>query len=156
MAQQFVNRMINVSGSTMNRTPSTESGSIFLKRFEQIKEEVPFSPNWANGTGYYDGALSSVNLNPGEIKKSYDPKTDRLLILIGCRKGNLVVHERYSGGKEGVYVKTSNNPLLELVGIPTGAIGLQSMIRLLGDWEPSENIGVQMEELTEELKGERT
>jgi hypothetical protein len=39
-----------------------------------------------------------------------------------------------------------------LVGIPLGVIGCQSMIRLLGDWDISENIGNNIERLKKEFE----
>lgn len=152
MAQQFVNFVFNTASGKVDRIASTEAGAVFLKRFDQITKEVAFSPTWANGTGYYDGAIKGLVIGHGQVVRCYDNTTDRLLIIVGCRGGNVVIHERYRQGKDGVYVKTDNNHLLQLVGIPTGVVGLQSMIRLLGDWEPSTNIGVLIEELREELK----
>jgi hypothetical protein len=152
MAQVFTPVTFQLKTESVTRIPKTEAGTIFLNRFQQIEHEVPFDPDWKNGTGYYDNALDAFELKPGEVVKSYDFETNRLLIMVGCMKGTVIVHERYRNGGDGVYVKTSQNPLLYLVGIPLGVIGCQSMIRLLGDWDISENIGNNIERLKKEFE----
>lgn len=152
MAQNFKPALIAIAGVNIERMPVTEAGCIFYNRFNSIEKQIPFEDKWKNGTGYYDGALD-IPMVPGTMVKSYDPTSDRLLAIIGCAGGNIVVHERYSDGNTaGVFVKTSENRLLEMVGIPTGAIGLQSMIRLMGDWSIDNNIGIKMGELAKEFE----
>jgi hypothetical protein len=152
MAQNFKPTSLTIDGVVIERLPVTEAGCIFYNRFNSVETEIPFNTDWKNGTGYYDGALD-IPMVQGNVVKSYDPTSDRLLVIIGCAGGNIVVHERYSGGNTaGVFVKTSENRLLDMVGIPSGAIGLQSMIRLLGDWSIDNNIGVKMGELAKEFE----
>lgn len=152
MAQNFKPVLLAVADAVVERMPVTEAGCIFYNRFNSIECEYTFDTGWKNGTGYYDKALE-IQMVPGQIVKSYDPTSNRLLVIIGCPGGNIVVHERYSDGNTaGVFVKTSENRLLEMVGIPSGAIGLQSMIRLLGDWSIDNNIGIKMGELAKEFE----
>jgi hypothetical protein len=152
MAQTFKPTLLTIGGVVIERLPVTEAGCIFYNRFNAIQKEIPFDTNWKNGTGYYDGALD-IPMIQGHMVKSYDLTSNRLLVIIGCAGGNIVVHERYGDGNTaGVFVKTSENRLLDMVGIPSGAIGLQSMIRLLGDWSLINNIGVKMGELAKEFE----
>lgn len=152
MAQNFKSTALTIAGIKIERTPVTEAGCIFYNRLNSIKTEILFEDKWKNGTGYYDGALD-IHMAQGDMVKSYDPTSDRLLVIIGCAGGNIVVHERYGDGNTaGVFVKTSENRLLDMVGIPSGAIGLQSMIRLLGDWSIDNNIGIKMGELAKEFE----
>lgn len=72
---------------------------------------VPFNPSWSNGTGYYDKAVKddSLNLAKGEIGYSHDPDTDRRLLFLGTRFGNVVVFERFRFGSD-TKVNVGNMP----------------------------------------------
>ena len=84
-------------------TASNLPGKIFQRIFQQIQNEIPFDPSWANGTGYLDGAVSHT-LPPGKMAKTID-NYDRRVILIGTRFGTVVVFDRYQGQTDGgVYV----------------------------------------------------
>lgn len=57
---------------------------------------VDYNPEWANGTGYFDGAVTApLGLVEGEIKAFTDDKKRRGFI-VGTRRGNVVVFERYA------------------------------------------------------------
>jgi len=99
----------------------------FESAYEAIKTEVPFNLEWNNGTGYYDGAImSGFGLRPGKLAKSYDPNSRRRIIFIGTRFGNLVLFERYTDGKNAIYVHNANHKI-ELIG------GLNSVDVLSGN-----------------------
>ena len=77
--------------------------------FEKIQKTLPFNAEWENGTGYFNNAVFSqdIALAPGEMAKSIDT-SNRKIVLIGTRFGNVVLFERYFGGKNDVI--TSNVP----------------------------------------------
>ena len=122
------------------------SGLVFNKAWGEIEKEIPFNDTWKNGTGYFDNAVSMVQLTAGSIAKSTDDK-DRRIILIGTRWGTVVVFDRYTGQEEGgVYVTNSpRNKLLKLI-ISGSAVSETEMINLLGPWgDISQNIGAVIE-----------
>ena len=67
----------------------------FTKIFNHITNLVDFDSGWENGTGYFNGAVSSVKLATGEMAKSQDPK-GRKIVFIGTRYGTIVVFQRYT------------------------------------------------------------
>jgi hypothetical protein len=70
----------------------------FNASFEAIAKTLPFNPEWANGTGYFDHAVKGEHaplLGVGEMVKSQDD-AGRPLIIIGTPIGNVVVFRRYS------------------------------------------------------------
>lgn len=72
--------------------------STFNASFEAITKTLPFNPQWANGTGYFDHAVKgecAPVLGAGEMAKSEDD-VGRPLIIIGTPIGNVVVFRRYS------------------------------------------------------------
>ena len=129
-------------------TNSNLPGSIFQRIFREIQTEIPFDPEWANGTGYLDGAVSHP-LPPGKMAKTVD-NYERRVILIGTRFGTVVVFDRYRGQTDGgVYV--SNRPNSTTIdALMTGtAIGGGEMACVLGDYAP--NIGETIERIYNEL-----
>ena len=147
-----------VDGGTLwqtDRLPSTEAGSVFYRHCQRLVKEkkiLVYRREWANGTGYYDGILYEKEITDGEMYVSYDWETNRLLIVQGSEHGHVCVHERYKAGAEGVFVKTTQNNLLTLLGIPTGAVGLSSMIQILGDsWDGTGGIAKDIVELKQLL-----
>jgi len=138
-----------------DRTPTTEAGTIFYRHCQRLikeKKTLVFNREWGNGTGYYDGILYEKEISDGDMYVSYDWETGRFLIVQGSEHGHICVHERYKSGNEGIFVKTTKNKLLSLMGIPTGAVGLSSMIQLLGDsWDGSGAIAKNIKELKQLL-----
>ena len=129
-------------------TNSNLPGSIIQRIFREIQTEIPFDPEWANGTGYLDGAVS-YPLPPGGTAKTTD-NYGRRVILIGTRFGTVAVFDRYQGQTDGgVYV--SNRPQsVTIDALMTGtAIGGGEMACVLGDFGP--NIGETIEEIHAEL-----
>lgn len=45
--------------------------STFVSTFNKIEKEVPFTFDWANGTGYFNGLVrADLGLKPGELAKT--------------------------------------------------------------------------------------
>lgn len=59
---------------------------------------IAFNAAWANGTGYFDGAVAE-EIEAGEVRQCKD-NLGRQLVLIGTPVGTCVVFERYSDNKE--------------------------------------------------------
>ncbi len=134
------------------------NGKIFTEAF--LNEEVPeitYNPNWANQTGYLDYAVSGNNapvLAPGQMVKTRDPR-GRRIILIGTRKGNVAVFDRYSGQAEmGTWVTNSpRTPIFQTL-LSGSAVGEAEMVTLLGSWgNIQQNIGYTIEAIAHELHG---
>lgn len=72
--------------------------STFEKAFNDIENVIPFDIKWANGTGYFNGAVTAdLGLKPGEVGKSVAGGEDkRRMIIIGTCAGNVVLFERYT------------------------------------------------------------
>ena len=85
--------------------------------------EIPFNPEWRNGTGYFDGLVSEpLDLQPGEFGRSYCPDTKRKLIVQSVGEyGNIVFFQRYTGGQNFVVVCNAPRVLSSLLDL-NGAI----------------------------------
>lgn len=72
--------------------------STFEKFYNSVERVIPFNVEWANGTGYFNGAVTEdLGLKPGEVGKSVAGGEDkRRMIIIGTCAGNVVVFERYT------------------------------------------------------------
>jgi hypothetical protein len=122
---------------------------IFTEAFEAAVL-IEFNPDWANGTGYYDNAVSE-KLEIAEVRKTIT-SNDRRMLLIGTRYGTIVVFDRYSGPEHRVFV--SNTPRSTLIDtlVPSGAIGERAMAIITGGWSPSNNIGKLIETIMNDVK----
>lgn len=84
----------------------------FDAAFDSIQTELQYNPAWANGTGYYDNAVSGddkVVVPAGEFAKSQAPMPNgRKLIFVGTVFGTIVVFARYTGAEGGMYVYNTN------------------------------------------------
>ena len=134
------------------------NGKIFTEAF--LSEEVPeisYNPSWANQTGYLDYAVEGDNapvLVAGQMVKAIDPR-GRRIIVIGTRKGNVVVFDRYSGQAEmGTWVTNApRTPIFQTL-LSGSAVGEAEMVTLVGSWgNIQQNIGYTIEEIAHELHG---
>lgn len=67
----------------------------FTALFAACLNEVPFNPQWPNGTGYLDGVCHEENLVlPGQVVKATDPRGRKVLIA-GTKQGPVAIFERY-------------------------------------------------------------
>lgn len=137
----------------MSATPNF-AAETFNGMFAAITNEVTFNPNWANGTGYYDGAIKgehAVTLAPGEMAKCMS-NNERKMIFVGTRFGTFVIFERFSGGENGVHVMNMPTKLSQLGLVETGGrITSADMTRMIGnkwDHKPN-NLGTLIEAVIE-------
>ncbi len=111
------------------------AGDILIERFNLIEKVIPFNPEWANGTGYYDHAIKdssgqitkdysqTVSLEPGEEAKCVsDAPNNRRMIFMGTPLGTAVFFERYTDGKDGVVVRNLPSKLEQLKVVSRGSL----------------------------------
>ena len=77
--------------------------------FKKIELTLDYNPEWANGTGYMDYAVSGEHapvLQPGHLARFIDDK-NRKAIVLATVFGNIVAFERYKDGDGGIVVANS-------------------------------------------------
>ena len=131
-------------------------GKIFNKAFNSDEiEDIPFNPEWCNGTGYFDWSVEgseAPGLTIGQMVKSKD-ENGRRMILIGTRFGNVVVFDRFVKQEDdGVWVFNAPRSKTIKTLIDSSAVGERDMITLLGSWgDFTQNIGFEIEKIAKEL-----
>ena len=132
------------------------NGKIFTEIFNnEAVAEIQFNPSWTNGTGYLDHAVKGEHapvLKPGQMVKATDPR-GRRIIIIGTRRGNVLVFDRYSEQVEqGTWVTNSpRTPVFQSM-LSGSAVGEAEMVTLLGSWgNIKQNIGYVIEQIAREL-----
>lgn len=127
-----------------NKIMSDLTGGNFIERYNKIEKSIPFNKDWNNGTGYYDGAVHDVKLEPGEEAKSISPMpNNRRIIFIGTQLGTIVLFERYTNGADGVIVKNISGAMRRLSIIPDGQVGYDALSNILS-YGPEDNIGARL------------
>lgn len=126
--------------------------------FEQVKEKlidssvgpVSYNPEWENGTGYFDNAVTLNRLSPGEMACSQCPK-GRKILLIGTRLGNCVVFYRYSNDDGAQIAYNVPHEVEKLLDLSKSRLYADNIDLVLGDadeyreWLP--NIGHRLEDV---------
>lgn len=131
----------------------TTAASRFNAAFAQITKEIPFNKDWSNGTGYFDNAVSgpaAPQLTIAEIVKSAAP-AGRKIIIVGTRLGNVVVFERYDDDKS-VIVANYGSAIGQLHNIKSGALDIDSVCNIVGEFSIKENIGTMIEQIYDACK----
>lgn len=131
--------------------------SVFNTNYDQL-EQIPFNPEWANGTDYYDGAVlgeDAPKVAVGEMVASRSPEpNNRRIIIVGTPLGNLVVFERYTGGQHGVFVFNCSTAFQRLIGSRVeNSLTADNMTLFLGEgtsWGPT-NVGKWLVKAQKEL-----
>ena len=116
----------------------------FDAHFAQATVTLNFNPEWCNGTGYFDHAVTLVKLNPGDMAKAEDPQ-GRKLIFIGTRFGTCVFFERYARKELDDQIRVVSNVPSELRMLVTdGALGYDEFARMASN---GANIGTAVERM---------
>lgn len=124
----------------------------FQAMFEKLQTTIPFNTEWENGTGYFNNAVfgQDIALAPGEMAKSIDT-TNRKIVMVGTRFGNVVLFERYSEGKNDVITSNVPSEVSDLfLNSSLGSKTSEEVIELLlGQTYSSipKNIGIKIEEM---------
>lgn len=120
------------------------------KRFESalanIKEVIPFNPEWRSGTGFFSGAQEAV-VKIGAVVQSECPETHRRLILVGTALGTVVVFERYSPHADASFCLTyhAHQSLDWILG--GSYLSIAQFSSVVTDYDPKENIGTFISKL---------
>lgn len=77
-------------------------------------DEITFNPEWSNGTGYFDGAVTASIEAPSKSSDQHGRK----IFIIPTLVGNVIVFQRYAGDED---VFASNKPSCLNGVIPSGA-----------------------------------
>lgn len=120
--------------------------------------KIPFNPEWANHTGYYNYAVAGEHapvLNPGEMVTSNSGEVNnRNILIIGTRFGNVVLFQRYTGGASGVITGNIPRKITDLFigtqitsNIAEDPTLLDVLIGIVDMGEISPNIGTRIERL---------
>lgn len=81
------------------------NGSEMLETlYARCTNTIEFKPEWANGTGYFNGAVhEQLDGVDGTVYASIDTQQRKMLLVKTCF-GNVVVFQRYSNGGNGTVV----------------------------------------------------
>ena len=84
----------------------------FEKILDTIVAEIPFNPQWANGTGYLNGAVSGEHAPKlaSRERAMFVDNHGRRAIVVGTTMGNAVVFERYTKSPDNREVLVCNLP----------------------------------------------
>lgn len=129
------------------------AASNFNEMFTFVTKEIPFNPEWNNGTGYYDGACKGsdkVVLESGEMAKCISPMpNNRKMIFVGTPVGTVVVFERFSGGDKDVYVFNDAHHFIGQLVQPQSPLNAHDISSFLGQaWDKgSSNIGNRIDRI---------
>ena len=85
---------VNTEVKTNN---SVDQFEVFHKLFNTTKKELPFSVEWENGTGYFDGVCRDTTLSelPKGLYKCVDPYGRAMVIVITSHQP-VVFFERFT------------------------------------------------------------
>lgn len=95
--------------------------STFNAIFDDIANTIEYKHEWENGTGYFDGAVYSVALNPGERAKALTP-WKRRIVFVGTRYGTCVFFERYMPEEGATDIRVVSNVPQRAVGLVTDGL----------------------------------
>ena len=131
----------------MTTTPSFMADR-FAKLLSNIAFEIPFDPEWKNGTGYFDHAVDCY-VPEGRVVKSICPDTERRIVLVGTVLGTVVVFERYTPKPEAkqAFILTwhAPNALKGFIGEP--ALTSDGLEGIVCTYYPQDNISKHVDKL---------
>lgn len=124
---------------------------LFEYTFENTLQEIRFSSEWENGTGYLDHIVEAdLGLDVGEMGWSVDDNARRILI-IATPLGNVAFFERYTPGTGSPFVVVAHAPdvIKAVCPIGNGAISVEAFEHVVKPWSPM-NLGHALNALLEE------
>lgn len=146
--------------AVVNADAEPESAMGAFNRAYYNSPEIRYSDKWASATGYYDNAVDGGDhprLAAGQVVRALSPlPNDRRLIIVGTCFGNVVLFERFTGGKSGVITKNWSTHFSRAMGsmFGSGAMSHDDIVKLAGD--PTQydhvNIGQFMANMERVLK----
>ena len=97
----------------------------------ELTPRVEFDPEWANGTGYYDGA-TGVPFEGTAVRHFID-QADRVGLILPTKAGNLIMFQRFTNGDKGVVVANYHrnlNGICRMLGFGT-SVSRETMCAVL-------------------------
>lgn len=135
----------------MNNSIATVSfmADRFAKLLANIAFEIPFEPEWKNGTGYFDHAVDCY-VPEGRVVKAVCPSTQRRIVLVGTVLGTVVVFERYTPDIGQAFILTWHAPkaLRAFIGEP--ALTSDTLEKIVCTYHPQENISKHVDRLIDD------
>lgn len=144
-----------------------EINQVFTKAYNECKRDLPFNPEWSNGTGYFDfavyskqGVITAPKLGNGEMARSNTTAdgSGRRILIIGTRLGNMVVFDRFTEQGENqkdaaraIFVYNTTTSLKNGGWFNSGALDVWGMEIAVGDGA-DKNIGWRLEQLASAMK----
>lgn len=128
--------------------------ALFDKAFAQAKQ-IPYNPEWANGTGYFDYAVRGKHapeLSQGEVVAAVTPMpNNRRIIIVGTMKGNVVFFERYTSNQSGVFACNMDYEIKKVFAgkLPNAILNEEDVVVIVGDGTGIKNIGERLKPLGE-------
>lgn len=104
----------------------------------ELVPELPFNKAWANGTGYFDGAVrgpDAVMLAPGKTAKAYTGDgNDRKILFVGTAFGVIAIFQRYTHGDDDVFTINAAPKLSRvLTPVLSRPLTYENMVFLIGN-----------------------
>lgn len=129
-------------------TPVSFLANQFAKLIANVAFEIPFEPEWKNGTGYFDHAVDCY-VPEGRVVKSTCPTTNRRLVLVGTVLGTVVVFERYTPDIGQPFILTWHAPkaLRNFLGEP--ALTAERLDMIVCHYHTQTNISVYVDRLVD-------
>ncbi|MGG4591863.1 hypothetical protein ACLPJK_26750 [Pseudomonas aeruginosa] len=116
---------------------------LFEQAYESIENELIFDASWNNGARPYDGAVH-VRLAACTRAKSFDPQTQRRIILVGTVIGTFVAFTKHAE-EDRPFIVTSSVPVAGRPLCPPGIMSEDTFaLCFLSD---KTNIGTQIDDL---------
>jgi len=137
----------------VNSSLFNEKSGVFALRelWNRIEDRLEFNPKWSNGTDYLDHAVTgdeAPKLEIGAFAKFQIPKPDgRYGVMLGSRFGNIVLFERYSGGKHGVVVRNMHQKIEDVLCLDKAVSRIDFLSHF---WWANDNIALAIEGLFED------
>lgn len=131
--------------------PKGEAANIrarFTQIYNTIERSVEYKPQWANGTGYFNGIVEDTDLMTsmeiGEMVKSFDPTDGRAMIIILTALGLIVLFERYADKASSFRVNADEDLAEEVDGFrehcTQGVVSMKGFDILFGK-DNTQNLG---------------
>lgn len=130
------------------------ANNLFNEFFDQVAAEnkIEFKEEWNNGTGYLDGAVDDkdINFDKDGCAVTVD-SYGRKIIILRTPLDNVVIFERYSGGKSTPIVTNCHHGFDDLGIIARGALDEDGLRQILG-WSKKSHIGQKLSRVFEAMK----
>lgn len=130
------------------------ANQLFNEFFDLIAAngKIEFKEEWNNGTGYLDGAVTDKDINFDEDGCAVTVDSyGRKIIILRTPLDNVVIFERYGGGKSTPIVTNCHHGFDDLGIIAHGALDEDGLRQILG-WSKESHIGQKLSRVFKAMK----